>query len=466
MIDLGKLVTPLVIPPLDPDFAPAVLANREFRELCKSSGESEKLVIAIERNNGEFSRYETVCFSKNSEFVKLNLPYAERLIKFLLWQRGGWKITVGGPAEIGTYIKKLYTPDGARAFDVDFMSSVYEKDFVVEIAKACDIAQPKETAVHIGGNFNGCRIGFDLGASDRKVSSLIDGKVVFTEEVEWNPRKSTNSEYHYSEVRKMLRSAAEHLPKVDAIGGSAAGVYINNRPRVASLFRGVARDEFESKIADMFLNLKKEWNNIPFEVVNDGEVTALAGANELKADSVLGIAMGSSEAGGYVNANGDITPWLNELAFCPVDYNLDAPADEWSGDIGCGAMYLSQQAVFRLAEKAGIYVSPEKELAARLAEIQEYLKKKDERAVAVWETIGVYVGYTIAHYADFYDLKHVLILGRVTSYEGGNIILKKATEVLETEFGDLAKKVDMHLPDEINRRIGQAVIAASLPEIK
>jgi predicted NBD/HSP70 family sugar kinase len=316
----------------------------------------------------------------------------------------------------------------------------------------------------VGGNFNGCRIGFDLGASDRKVSAVIDGEAVYTEEVDWDPRGNSDPEYHYSEMRKMLKSAAEHLPRVDAIGGSSAGVFINNRPRVASLFRGIPKDKFESKIADMFLNLQKEWGDVPMTVLNDGEVTALVGADSLGATGVLGVAMGSSEAGGYVTPDGALTNWLNELAFCPVDYNPDAPLAGWSGDRGCGALYFSQQAVFRLADKVKRPIAPAKELAAKLAEIQEFLKAGDDRAVKIWETIGVYLGYTVAHYADFYDLNHVLILGRVTSYEGGNILIRKAREVLEVEFPELAERITLSLPDEKARRVGQAVMAAGLPE--
>jgi hypothetical protein len=73
------------------------------------------------------------------------------------------------------------------------------------------------------------------------------------------------------------------------------------------------------------------------------------------------------------------------------------------------------------------------------------------------------VGYGVAHYAGFYDLRHVLILGRVTSGEGGNIIMQRAQEVLLAEFPQLSAKVALHLPDESTRRVGQAVAAASLP---
>ena len=104
--------------------------------------------------------------------------------------------------------------------------------------------------------------------------------------------------------------------------------------------------------------------------------------------------------------------------------------------------------------------------AEKLKSVQELLEHGDDRARLIFETIGCYVGYGVAHYADFYELRHVLILGRVTSGEGGNIILARAQDVIKQEFPALAAKVALHLPDESTRRVGQAVAAASLPITK
>jgi predicted NBD/HSP70 family sugar kinase len=309
----------------------------------------------------------------------------------------------------------------------------------------------------------GCRIGFDLGATDRKVAAVVDGQVVFTEEVLWDPRNAADPSYHFREIDAALKSAAKHLPRVDAIGGSAAGVYLNSQPRVGSLYRGVPEELFDSRIRNLFGDLRNAWGGIPFEVVNDGEVTALAGAMSLKDNAVLGIALGSSQAAGYVTPQGEITTWLNELAFFPVDLDPAAPVDEWSADVGCGSQYFSQQAVFRLAHTAGIQFEPAMGAAEKLKFVQQLLSSGDLRARRVFDTIGYYVGYGAAQYADFYPLRHVLILGRVTSGEAGGIILKRAHEVLKEEFPILAETIKLHLPDESSRRVGQAVAAASLP---
>lgn len=93
------------------------------------------------------------------------------------------------------------------------------------------------------------------------------------------------------------------------------------------------------------------------------------------------------------------------------------------------------------------------------------MKDGDPRAAAIYDTIGAYFGYAIAYYAEFYDIRHVLIMGRVTSGEGGAILLDRAQEVLDKEFPTLAQKIALHIPDEKSRRVGQSVVAASLPKI-
>lgn len=463
MARLHEFATPRVTSVLSPQFAPAALADRAYLKIVRESGKAVPLVIGLERGDGSISVYETKVLDESHPSVSLNLHYAERILKMLLWQRGGWRVIVGGPQRVGEHLRRVYSPDGKRAFDFDFMGGVYEKPFTVEITTPDNVPAASEGTMPMGRHLDGCRIGFDLGATDRKVAAVVDGNIVYSEEVLWDPRNATDPAYHFSEIMAGLKSAASRMPRVDAIGGSAAGVYINNRPRVASLFRGIPKDLFDAKITRLFLDLKEAWNGIPFVVVNDGEVTALAGSMSLNDNAVLGIALGSSQAGGYVTPTGEITTWLNELAFAPVDYHPQAPMDEWSGDGGVGAQYFSQQAVFRLAPEAGIQLDEDLGPAERLKAVQAMLSDGDERARKIFETIGVYVGYGVAHYADFYQLRHVLILGRVTSGEGGSIALDKAQEVMRTEFPELAERVKLHLPDESTRRVGQAVAAASLP---
>jgi len=450
-----------VVPPLDPGFIPAILFNRKYLEAAKASHRAVPLVIGLEREKKLVTRIETVV---KPDADAETLRYVERLVKFMLWAFGGWKIHVGGPSAIGTHISACYKKGGAREFDADLMSRVYEHPFEVASMDADRVPPKNFAASKIGGHLDGCRIGFDLGASDYKVAAVKDGKDVYSEELPWNPKDQKDPNYHYEHLNSGLKKAAAKLPRVDAIGGSSAGVIVDNRIMVASLLRGIPPDKFK-EASNVFLRIRKEWN-VPLEVANDGDVTALAGAMSLNTNAMLGVAMGSSQAGGYLDPQGRMTGWLTELAFVPVDFNPDAPADEWSGDRGVGALYFSQQAVNKLLPAAKIDLPKEMGLPEKLKEVQVLMEKGDQRAAKIYETIGVYLGYAVPHYADFYDFQNMLILGRVTTGAGGDIILKTAHKILETQFPETAKSVAIHVPDEKSRRVGQAVAAASLPALK
>jgi predicted NBD/HSP70 family sugar kinase len=447
--------------PLDPQFQPAVLFNRHYVDAAKKSCRAVPLVLGLERENGLVSRYETVVLPQADEVTAL---YAERLVKFLLWARGGWKLHIGGPKTIGDFIQKKYAPRGARKFDCDMMARAYGKKFQVVVTTAEKVPAAKEMEVAAGGHLKGCRIGFDLGASDYKVSAVINGEAVFTEEAPWNPKSQANPEYHYHHISAALHQAAAHLPRVDAIGGSSAGIIVDNEIRVASLLRAVAKKDFP-KAADIFKRIQKEWN-VPVLVMNDGDVTALAGALSLGSKGMLGIAMGSSQAAGYMDPQGHILGWLNELAFAPVDYQPQAAADEWSGDKGVGALYFSQQAVNKLLPAARIKLPEKLGLPERLKAVQNLMAKGDARAAKIYETIGVYLGCALAQYAEFYDFQQALILGRVTTGRGGDIVIETARGTLKRNFPEVARQLKICVPDEKSRRVGQAVAAASLPALR
>jgi predicted NBD/HSP70 family sugar kinase len=421
----------------------------------------------MERPDGTVSRYETRVLHHSGGNISLNRTYVERLVKALLWARGGYRLIIGGDSSVAEMIRAIYAEGGERQFDYHFMGlKVYGRSFEVVSCPYEEVPEARESARPLGRHLDGCRIGFDLGGSDRKCAAVIDGLCVFSEEVPWDPYFQTDPQYHYDGINASLRRAAEHLPRVDAIGGSAAGVYVGNEVRAASLFRGVSAADFEHRVRRMFFDLQREWGEVPFEVANDGDVTALAGSMALRENGVLGISMGTSVAGGYVTPEGSITPWLNELAFVPVDFRDDAPVDEWSGDKGCAVQYFCQQGVARLAPLAGLQLPSEMKFAERLVEIQRLMSEGDDRARRIYETIGVCFGYFIAHCAAFYDVRHLLVLGRVTSGEGGGVLLQKASEVLRTEFPELAEGIKLHTPDEKDKRHGQAVAAASLPELR
>ena len=444
-------------PVLDEGFVPLGLFFKHFNENA-----TKPVVIAVERKDGLIGRYDAKIFG-TEEMKEADCYYIDRLVKMLLWAKGGFKVYVCGDETVGEYIKETYRIGGKRHFDADFMAKIYESEFEVIIDTLENAPEAKEAAKAIGGHMDGCRIGFDAGGSDRKVSAVIDGECVYSEEVVWFPKITEDPDYHYSHIVEAMKTAASKMPRVDAIGISSAGVYINNRTMNASLFLKVPQDLFDAKVKDIYIRAAAEFGDVPVEVVNDGDVTALAGAIGLGDNAVLGIAMGTSEAVGYVNDEGKVMGWLNELAFAPVDGQPEAMEDEWSGDIGCGVKYFSQDSVIKLAPRAGIELTGNSP-AEKLKEVQALMAEDDERAIKVYESIGTYLGHTLPLYAMFYDIRHVLMLGRVMSGKGGDIIMAVADKVMTEEYPDI--KFRPETPDEKTRRVGQSVIAASLPEIK
>lgn len=455
------LIVPKIQPVLDSEFRPAALAWRAFAK--KIEGNSQPVRIAIEQGDGSTYVFERAI---SRDDIAVNLRFLEREVKFLLWAVGGFRIHIDGPEHLVQLLRDyVYRYSAERLFDLEVMGpTIYGRP--CEIVHAPGNAFPKASAVTLplGRHTGGCRVAIDKGASDIKAYAEKDGVTTFASEFKWDPKPQADPAYHYEHIRHAIRAAADTLPRVDAIGVSSAGVYIANEPRVASLFRGVPRDKFESEIVPMYHRIRAEYGGIPVVVANDGAVSALAGSMSLNRNRVLGLAFGSSLAAGYVDGAGNITTWLDELAFVPIDVNPLAPADEWSNDRGCGVQYLSQQAVNRLLGPAGISFPAEMGVPERLENVQSLMKQGDPRAAKIYQTIGAYFGYALAHYANYYDIGTVLVMGRVTTGEGGDIILRVANEVLAAEFPNLS--IDVRLPDEASRRVGQAAAAASLPQIR
>ncbi len=442
------------------DFKPPITLLQEIKHVARPG--DKVLAIAWERENGYVSRYDLPLPPRAEESPEVML-LAERIVKFLLWSSGGWRLMLSGPRKFCLAIKRQYSASGSRAFDVKFMENVYGRPLVVELRAMTEMPQAYERALLMDNRTNGCRLGFDLGASDFKVSAVKRGKVVFSEEFPWDPRNQPDPDYHYRKLEEGLKKAAACLPQVDAIGGSTAGVVVDNHIQVASLFRAIPPERY-AEAQNMFLRLAKEWN-VPIEVANDGDVTALAGLMSLGKKGILGVAMGSSEAGGFIDRKGCLTGRLSELAFAPVDLHPAAPADEWSGDVGVGAMYFSQQAVNYLALKKGIRFPAKMPLPERLKKVQERMLDGDVIALNIFQKIGLYLGYTVPWYREFYGFDSMMILGRVTSGTGGVMILETARLILADQFPEVAEEVDVFLPDEKARRVGQSVAAASLPLI-
>lgn len=449
-----------VAAPLDPAFAPIY---REMQAFAARAAKGPEIRIAVERNDGLVATHDMRILPEGEDDA-LNLRMAERMVKSMLWVYGGFRVTIAGSKAVYEGVKEQYREGGERAFDANFMAHVYEHAFeVCYAATPAEAPQRKDASAPIGRHLDGCRIGFDAGGSDRKVSAVINGESVYSEEVVWFPKTQSDPSYHFDGIVSAMKTAASKMPRVDAIGVSSAGVYINNHTMSASLFLKVSPEDYEKYVKDIYIRAAKEIGDVPLTVCNDGDVTALAGAMSLGEDGILGIAMGTSEAGGYVDMKGNITGWLNELAFVPCDLAPEAMVDEWSGDIGCGVKYFSQDGVIKLAPRAGIELTGASP-AEKLKEVQALMAADDARAKAVYESIGVYLGHTLGLYAMFYDIRHVQMMGRVMSGKGGDIIMETASRVMDEEYPDVAFRPEA--PDEKTRRVGQSAAAASLPELK
>merc|ERR1711871_24376 len=379
-----------------------------------------------------------------------------------------------------------FSEGGAYEFEAKSMPNVCGTPgtkFEVKIVKAEELPEAKDTPQVCGKEADGCRLAFDLGKSDIKSVAVKDGEVVYSKETEWDVTNK-DPQYHFDAIEAELKKAAEKLPQVDAVGGSATGtVSAANEATWCDIFPNVPPDVYKDQVRDIFIRIAQEIaGDVPLKVINDGEVTALAAYQKIKAGNIMGISMGSSEGGGYANADGNLMGWINELCYLRLDLNPDAPTDPWTkgNHTGISHMYLGQRAPTRLAVKTGIelpesYQYPHPDMctikhethAQCLKLVQAGLKDPahTEKVKELYETVGVYLGYALAQYCEFYAIDHVMILGRVSKGDGGDIMLATAKKVLETEFPEYAG-MEFHTADDHFKADGKCIAAAALPEIK
>jgi len=381
---------------------------------------------------------------------------------------------------------RAFSVGGMYEYEVTAMPNVNgtpESPFPVKVVAASELPEAKDTPQVCGKDASGCRLAFDLGKSDIKVVAVQDNEVKYSKETEWDVT-NPDPDYHFKAIVDAMKIGKEALPKIDAIGGSATGtVSGKNEATWCDIFPNVPPDVYKEKVVDIFVRIAKELaGDVPLKVINDGEVTALAAVTKIKAGKVLGISMGSSEGGGYANADGNLMGWINELCYIRLDLNPMAPSDPWTkgAHSGISHMYLGQRGATKLASAGGIE-APEDQMypnpamctikhdnhAQCLKLIQAAMNDpaKEPRARLIYETVGVYLGYGLAQYTEFYEIDHIMILGRVSKGTGGDIMLAKAKEVLQTEFPDVPP-ITFHTADDHFKAVGQCIAAAALPEIK
>ena len=175
---------------LDKGFMPMALVCREMRENTVDNGQD--LIVAVERNQGYTYVYKTRIYKDNTGHDEENCKFIDRIAKTLLWVAGGYKVTIAGSEVVGEYIKNTFCYGGTRDFDVRFMERVYEAKFEVIVTDLANAPKEKSSACPVGKHLDGCRIGFDAGGSDRKVSAVVDGETVYSEEVVWFPKLNSD----------------------------------------------------------------------------------------------------------------------------------------------------------------------------------------------------------------------------------------------------------------------------------
>lgn len=477
------LARPKVAAPLDPGFSPFVLGKRQYLEAAKDC--SETLEWALLRDDG-CGRASLPVFPEGSENAEASVYLAGVLIQQMIWQRSGCELRLSGPTAICEKLKAAFSIGGEYEWEIKLMPDICgtpEKAFEVKVVAASELPEEKNSPQECGKDASGCRLAFDLGKSDLKTVAVKDNEVLYTKETEWdivNP----DPEYHYGLMLTQMNLAKEKLPKVDAIGGSATGpISANNEARFCDIFPNVPPAVYKEKVVNIFARLAKEVaGDVPLKVINDGEVTAVAAVQKIKAGNVMGISMGSSCGAGFCDADGNLNGWINELCHTKLDLNPEALADPWSefSHQGLTHMYMGQRAATKLVSKLGIdvppnMVYPHPEMSSIRHEPHAECLKLIQKAMAdpaqeakvlpLYETIGVYLGYALAGYSESYKIEHVMILGRVSKGKGGDIMLDTAKKVLETEFPDLPK-ITFHTADDHFKAVGQCIAAAALPPLK
>merc|ERR1712232_721677 len=292
------------------------------------------------------------------------------MIQETIWRCGATGLQLSGPAKICECLKAAYGADGEFGFEAQTMPKCFgtpDAGFPVEVVGEGDLPAAKDTPQECGKDANGCRLAFDLGKSDIKTVAIKDGEVLDSKETEWDVT-NVDPQYHFDAIVAAMKSTIERAKEkgfgdIQAVGGSATGtVSGDNEATWCDIFPNVPPDVYKEKVVDIFKRIAKEVaGDVPLKVINDGEVTALAAVQKIGVGNIMGISMGSSEGGGYANADGNLMGWINELCYIRLDLNPRAPTDPWSkgAHTGMSHMYLGQRGATKLAAKAGVELPAE-----------------------------------------------------------------------------------------------------------
>ncbi len=463
---LGKMMG--CHPKYDAEYLPIYYMLRAYRKRLEEE-EAEEFSIGILRNKllverksfpiireGDKLAKDIAPGKPLSDTARLTIDYVDRLLKSFLWIVGGNGLFLKGPKWLVNIISERYQKTGARSFDRQFFERIFKQDFFItsdesEFLVAEEKLEMPWLVSNEGLQVNSLKqkelkyenvIGLDLGASLLEVSALHRGKLLFQAKKSWTPKRQNSPAYHYEEISKAIHEAKAALSGLDFIGISSPGVVLNNQIRESSLFRKIPLDK-TAELKELFPKISERFGHVPYRLVNDGEVSALAGRQVCGGTGILSLTFGTSLGAGYINPDGEFTNRTNELAFVPVDVGDRALEDEWSKDTGVGVSYFSQDAAIKLAKRAGIDFRAFKTEQEAFRHITLLLEEDDPRAKEVFRDMGIYLAYTIPFYREWYDFSHLFLQGGVMAGEHGKIIRKTASELVEIEFPELAGSLSL-----------------------
>src|SRR5918994_1323174 len=229
------VVAPQVTPVLDPGFRPAVLSARAFQALVDRTPGAVLVRVALEQADGSVFRFDCRVLPDTHPAAVANTRYLERFLKFLLWSRGGWRIYLDAPAPLAVGLAAHYADSPTGRFDAHLVGERMF-DHPLAIVRTADLPDEQSETKPLGRHLEGCRIGFDLGGSDRQGAAVVGGGGGFRGETGWGPDHKPDPQYHFDGIMDSLQKAAAHMPRVDAIGGGAAGGVLQKRGEAGPRF--------------------------------------------------------------------------------------------------------------------------------------------------------------------------------------------------------------------------------------
>ena len=389
---------------------------------------------------------------RHNDNMEESFYYLKKILLTLIWLVGGTEVKFNGDSFFFDFAKQRIGNDEELLISISRRERIFNTPFSFIHTK--QVYPDVCSWTKLSGEEKGCRIGFDEGGSDRKVTAIIDGKDVFSEEVLWTPKVESDYRYHYQGILESLKHAASHLPHIDSIGVSTAGIVFNNQLLEPTLFRSVPQEEKNHYVRPIFIDIaKKEFNNVPIFVHNDGDVSAFGGSLLFKKDNIVGLAFGTGLASGYCS-HSSFNGWINEWGKIPLDYSASAYSHYDLKVKGAGTEYLSQKGIIRLCQNAGLSFSGP--LPKQLVEIQKEAEKDNPLVLECYKERGEYLGSALCFFHRFLPFTSVLTLGRVRTGRGGEYLLLGAREYLKAHS---LSSIEVFTSDEHFRRLGQSYIA-------